>query len=314
MSVRVPGSIVVRTSLTNLARARARLADTQEQASSNLRINRPSDDPAGAARAAALRAERAANEQFLRNVDRGAARLQGAESALASASDAIVRARELAVQGANGTLDADARRALAEEVAVLFDELVTTANARHADGFAFAGTANATPAFAMAGTFAAGSPPVVTFTGSADEIELSVGPDQRVAVTLDGRRVFQGDADGNGTPEPGRADAFVTLGALWQALVDDDRDAVAATLEDLDRVQRQLELERASVGAEGARLEAAARRLADAGVETTRQLSAAQDADTLRVYSDLVNQSTALEAALEATARSVSPTLLDFLR
>jgi flagellar hook-associated protein 3 FlgL len=314
VSVRVPGSIVVRTSLANVAAARARLAVTQEQAASSLRINRPSDDPAGAARATSLRAEQAAHEQYARNVDRGVARLRAAEGALGAASEVVVRARELALQGANGSLDGDARRALAAEVAVLFDELVTAANSRHADGYTFAGTANATPAFAVTGAFAAGSPPVVTFAGSSDEIELAVGPDQRVVVTLDGRRVFLGDADGDTVPEPGRADAFATLGALWQALVDDDRDAVAATLGDLDRVQRQLELERATVGAEGARLEAAARRLADAGVETTRQLSSAQDADTVRVLSALVTQSTALEAALEAAARSVSPTLLDFLR
>lgn len=314
MSVRIPGSIVTRTSLFDVVRARARLARTQEQASSNLRINRPSDDPSGASRAAVLRAEQAAQLQYTRNVERGTDRLRAAESALGSASDAIVRARELAVQGANGTLDAVARRAIAAEVEVLFEELTGAANARHDDGWVFAGTANATPAFTVTGAFAAGAPPVVAFAGSSDEIELAFAPGQRVAVTLDGRRVFLGDGDGDTVPDAGRADAFATLGALWQALVDDDRDAVAATLDDLDRVQRQLELERARVGAEGARLDAAKSSLADAGVETTRQLSVTQDADTLRVLSDLVSQETALTAALEAAARVVTPSLLDFLR
>lgn len=314
MSVRIPGSIVVRTSLGDVVRARARLAVTQERASSSLRINRPSDDPAGASRAASLRAEQAAQLQYARNVERGADRLRAAESALAAAGEVLVRARQLAVQGANGTLDASARRAIAAEVEVLFGELLGAANARHADGWMFAGTANATPAFAVTGSFAGGAPPAVAFAGTPDEIELAVAPDQRVAVTRDGRRVFLGDEDGDATPDAGRADAFATLGALWQALVDDDRDAVAATLDDLDRVHRQLELERARVGAEGARLDAAKRTLAEASFETTRQLSITEDADMLRVLSDLVSQETALNAALEAAARAVTPSLLDFLR
>lgn len=314
MSVRIPESIVVRTSLANVLRARTRLAATQERAASSLRINRPSDDPAGASRATALRAEQAAHLQHARNVDRAVDRLRAVETALAKAGDALVRARELAMQGANGTLDATARHAIATEVEVLFGELLGAANAQHADGWLFAGTANAAPAFAVTGDFASGAPPVVAFAGTSDEIEVAIAPDQRVAVTLDGRRVFLGDGDGDGTPDGGRADAFATLGALWQALVDDDRDAIAASLADLDRVHHQLALERARVGAEAARLDAAKRALADASYETTRQLSLTEDADMLSVLSDLVSQETALNASLEAAARAVRPSLLDFLR
>jgi flagellar hook-associated protein 3 FlgL len=314
VSVRVPNSILSRTSLANIMQAHARLAATQERAASGLRINRPSDDPAGAARAATLRAESAAHAQHAKNVDRAWGRLAAAERALVAASDVLVRARELALQGANGTLDAQGRAAIAEEVAVLFDALVSAANERHESGWIFAGTASGAPAFSMTGSFSGGAPPTVSFDGDSTEIEVAVGASSTATVTLDGRRVFLGDADGDGVPEAGREDLFALLGDLWQALVDDDAAAVRGTLDRLERGQRQLELERARVGAYGARLENAGARLADAKVEDVRLLSATQDADTVQVLSDLVNQETALQAALEVTARILHPSLLDFLR
>lgn len=313
MSVRIPSSILTRNNLVNISQVQARLAVTQERASSGLRINRPSDDPAGAARASVVRSEAAAHAQFAKNVDRARARLAAAERALVAASDVMVRARELALQGANGTLDASTRASIAEEVAVLFEELVSAANTRHESGWIFAGTANGAPAFSIAGSFSGGAPPTVTYDGDASEIEVSVGERPTVTVTLDGRRVFQGDADGDGVPEAGREDLFAVLGDLWQALTNDDADAVRATLSRLERGQRQLEMERSRLGAFGARLEAAGARLADAKVEDVRLLSATQDADTVQVLSDLVNQETALRATLEVAARTLRPSLLDFL-
>ena len=43
------------------------------------------------------------------------------------------------------------------------------------------------------------------------------------------------------------------------------------------------------------------------------QLSDTEDADTARVFSDLVSQETLYRASLEATARALQPSLLDFL-
>jgi len=313
VSERVTGAMMMRNALANLDRARVRLAVTQEQAASQLRINRPSDDPGGASRAAALRAALAETARLRANVDQGRARLSAVEAALGQARDVLARARELAIQGANGTQDATTRAAIAAEIAVLFDELVAAGNADHDGSAVFAGTASDAPAFSTAGSFAGGSPPLVTFDGSADEIEISIGGGQRVATTLDGRRVFRGDADGDGAPDPGREDLFALLGDLWQALVDDDPAAVAGTLGRLERAQRQLELAVSEVGARGARLETAAERLAGTDVDLRTRLSNVQDADTLRVLSDLVSQETALRAALEATARALPPTLVDFL-
>ncbi|RIK98942.1 MAG: flagellar hook-associated protein 3 [Proteobacteria bacterium] len=314
MSLRITNSMLVRTALDGIARQRARLATTQEQASTGLRVNRPSDDPASASRAAQLRAETAANAQYRRNVAQADGRLVALEQSLRTAQGVVVRARELAIQGASGGLDADARRLLAVEVETLFDEMLAAANGRHAGAWIFAGTASDAPAFSRSGPFASGSPPpMVGFDGDSTEIEMAIDEDRRAITSFDGRRVFQGDADGNGAPDAGREDAFAALGELWRALDANDQAAVTATLDRLDRTQLQLELALARVGAIGNQLAGAEDALGLEALSLKRTLSDAEDADTEQVFSNLVAHQTALQASLESAVRAIQPSLFDFL-
>ena len=315
MTMRITGSMVVRSALNGMNAARRQLSITQEQSASGLRVNRPSDDPVAASRATQLRGESAEVEQYRHNVSQARARLGTTEDAISSAEDAVVRARELAIEGANGTLDANSRQTLAKEVETLHDELLAASNARSEGAWVFAGTANGQPAFTSSGPFVSGSPPpTVTFGGNSTQIEIAIDQGRRATATLDGRRVFQGDADGDGSPDPGREDVFAVLGELWRALDTNDQAAVSASLDRLDRVQGQFQLELAHVGAATQQLDAADQRLSSQGLVVTKSLSDAQDADTEQVFSRLVVQETALQAALESASRAVQPSLLNFLK
>jgi flagellar hook-associated protein 3 FlgL len=314
MSMRVTNSMVMRTALNGVFRAREQLSETQEQAASGLRVNRPSDDPPSASHATQLRGEGRAIDQYRRNIVQVRARLVTIEDAVSSAEDSIVRAREIAIQGANGTLDANGRRILAQEIETIFDEMVAAGNARNSGGWVFGGTANGVPSFISSGPFVSGSPPpTVAFGGNSTEIAVAIDEGRRATATLDGRRVFMGDADGNGLPDPGHEDAFAVLAELWRALDTDDQAAVAATLDRLDRTQLQFSLELAHVGAASQQIDGADDRLDLEKISVTRSLSDAEDADMEDVFSRLVAQETALQAALETTARAVQPSLLDFL-
>jgi flagellar hook-associated protein 3 FlgL len=314
MSMRVTNSMVSRTALAGVHRAREALSDTQEQAASGLRVNRPSDDPAAAGRAAQLRGDQRAIEQYRRNIVQARSRLVTIEDAVGSAEDTLGRARDLAMQGANGTLDAEARKILAREVETLFDEMLASSNARSSGGWVFGGSVTDTPAFASSGPFVSGSPPpTVSYGGNSAEVEVAIDEGRRAVTTYDGRRVFLGDADGDNATDAGREDLFAVVGELWRALDTNDQTAVAATLDRLDRGRLQLELELASVGASTRKLEVADDRLDLTKVTVTASLSDVQDAETEEVFSRLVAQETALQAALEAASRVVAPSLLDFL-
>ncbi len=316
MGLRITQAMLIRTSLADVTRARERLSVSQEMASSGLRINRPSDDPAGASAALLLRAGLDATDQFIDNVSRSQARVSITESAIADAGDVLVRAKELALAGANDTQDATTRRHIAREIEGLHASLVAQAQSTFSGGYLFAGFASDTAPFAVAGVFSDSPPssPSVAFVGDSNEIEVPIDQGITVRVGFDGRRIFMGDGDGDGSPDPGRQDLFQLLADLRDALMLNDAVAVRATLPRIDEGLDQLSGERTTVGASGSQLDAWELRLARRSEDLQSRLSDTQDADAAKVYSDLIQQQTALEAGLHAMSELVHTSLLDFLR
>lgn len=313
--MRVTESMIHRNALAGVTRQRQQLARTQEQAASGLSINRPSDDPVGAGLVVTLEARLAALAQQARNVNAAKARVGVGENAVADATQVLVRARELALQGANATQDASTRDILAREVAGLHATLLAGSNTRFDGGYLFAGYATGDAPFVASGPFSSPPPsaPSVSYVGDGNEIEIEAEDQLRIRVTSDGRRVFLGDGDGNGSPDAGREDLFAVLSDLWQALSSNDPAAVAATLPRIDRGLDQLNGERAALGASAARLEAAEQRLAMRRLQVETRLSEVRDVDMAAVVSNLVQQEAALQAGLSGMARLLHTSLLDFL-
>lgn len=316
MTLRITQAMMFRTALSNLDRQRAQLARTQEQASSGLRINRPSDDPLGAGAAVTLRAGRDAIRQLVRNGSGARARVAAAENAFANVNNVLIRARELAIAGANATQDGVTRAQIAEEVRGLHASILSEANTRFGGAYIFAGFASDAPPFELVGAFVEPPPsaPGVAFVGDANEIQVQIEEAVSVTIGANGQRAFQGDGDGDGAPDAGSEDVFAVLGDLWEALSSDDQAATAAVLPRIDVALDQLSSERTRLGAVATRIENASERLARRELDLETRLSEVQDADLARVVSNLVREESALEAGLAAMGRLLPPTLLDFLR
>lgn len=313
--MRVTEAMLHRTTLGDVSRQRARLARTQEQASSGLVINRPSDDPVGAGLATTLEARIAALAQQARNVSQARGRVAAGETAIADAVQVLVRARELALEGANGSQDATSRAQIAKEVQGLHDQMLALANTRMDGAYLFAGYATDAPAFSTTGAFSSPPPtvPAVTYDGDGNPIQVEIQDGVRVTVNGDGRRAFLGDADGNGVPDAGREDVFSVLGDLWQGLQNDDPAAVSAALPRIDRALDQLSLERTDFGAAAQQLDTAETQLGQRKLDAEKRLSTLRDADMATVVSNLAQQQAALQAGLQGMAQVVQLSLLDFL-
>lgn len=314
--MRVTQSMIIRSALGDLSRARLRLSQTQEKAASGLRINRPSDDPVGASAAMLLKRGLEATDQLQRNITQTRTRLSAGESAIANANDLLIRARDLAIQGANGTQNAATRAQLAEEVETLHAAMLAEGNSRIGGGHLFAGYASDTAPFVASGPFIDNPPssPTVAFAGDPSEVQVQIDEGVQARATANGQRVFMGDANGDGLVDAGREDLFQTLADLRQALATDDVPQIQASLARLDNGIQQLSLERTHFGAQLTRLDEFEERLDDRRVDLTTRLSDVQDADVAQVFSDLANQEVALQASLQVNARLIQPTLLDFLR
>ncbi|WP_028587052.1 flagellar hook-associated protein FlgL [Desulfocurvus vexinensis] len=137
--MRITNSMVYTSVIRNTNAALARYYALNEQNASEKRINRPSDDPAGTATVLSLRNHLAVLEQYQKNIDMASAALAAADDALGTVSELITSAKELAEQGATGTLSASQREILAEEVRQLMEQMLTQANTEYLGDSIFAG-------------------------------------------------------------------------------------------------------------------------------------------------------------------------------
>jgi len=87
-----------------------------EKLSSGLRINRAGDDAAGLAISEKMRSQIRGLNMAERNTQDGISLIQTAEGALQEVHNCLQRMRELAIQGANGTLDEKDRLAIQNEI------------------------------------------------------------------------------------------------------------------------------------------------------------------------------------------------------
>jgi flagellin len=111
------------TAQRNLATSAGSLATSMQRLSSGLRVNSAKDDAAGLAISERMNTQVRGLNVAARNANDGISLAQVAEGALGKVGDMLQRMRELAVQSANASNNADDRKALQAEVTQLRQEI-----------------------------------------------------------------------------------------------------------------------------------------------------------------------------------------------
>jgi flagellin-like hook-associated protein FlgL len=164
-----------------------KLVRAQEQLSSGKRILRPSDDASGTSTALSLRRQRGDIERFKAAVASSKPVMDASLSALGSAGQSVAQARELVIQGLNGTLGDNDRATLARAIEQIKGELMETANASFDGQHLFAGTSTDSAAFSS--TDAHGLTKV-SYQGNASARSVSIGRGADLDVFVSGERIF----------------------------------------------------------------------------------------------------------------------------
>lgn len=301
MSLRVTHRSLFTSNLTNLQSNLSRIQGTQGKLSSGRLLQAPSDDPGGTGAALRQRAEIARGTQLARNASDGLGWLETADSALDGVGNALQRVRELLVQAnSTGTLNQAGADAIASEILAIRDGLLSMANTQYLGRPIFGGTTAESHAY---------DPATGAWQGNTDAVERAVRPGTNVQVNVAGTDVF--GEPGNdvfayltGVADHLRAGAGAAEG--WSQL---SGDLAAADT----HLRRALDA-RSLVGARYAQLETMRDRTDQDLLLLRERLSEIEDIDLAATIVDLQLQETAYQAALSATARSVQPSLLDFLR
>ncbi len=165
------------------------------QLAGQTRILNLRDDPMAAAHATRYRSYTARLERFSENIETIRDRNVITEGYIQQAGDMLQRAREIAVQSANGTYTAEDMRHMATEIDQILNEMVEVANARGSDGTTiFSGDrGNQLPFRAVEGIRAGGERSVITevqYRGTINRQNAEIGENSFIQTNWPGNQVF----------------------------------------------------------------------------------------------------------------------------
>ncbi len=112
----------------SLANAQNNLAQSVQRLSSGLRINSAKDDAAGLSISQNMQSQINGTNQSIRNLSDATNLLQVADSSLATVQDMLLRLKQLATQGYDGSLSASQKLNIVQEMKELNDEINKTAS------------------------------------------------------------------------------------------------------------------------------------------------------------------------------------------
>jgi flagellin len=142
MGLRINTNVASLSAQRNLQKATNSLLKNFEHLSTGRRIARASDDAAGLAIATRLGAQVRSLNQASRNANDGISLVQTAEGSLDEISNVLTRARELAIESANGTLSGTDKDALQAEFASLLIQVDQIASSTNFNGIDLLNTAS----------------------------------------------------------------------------------------------------------------------------------------------------------------------------
>jgi flagellar hook-associated protein 3 FlgL len=308
MSTRITSSMMTRSVLADLNDIATKQDHTRRQMSSGKVITKPSDDPYAAARAMSLRSDLSRIKQHERNVQEAESWMTVTDTTLGSIGDLAQTARELVVQGATDTLPQTSRNAIADQIDHIVAGMKQEANSTYDGRYVLAGSrTNTRPYDSTLQVTDPSATPNDAYSGDAASQLREIGPSVTLAVNVRGDEVLGGTPGATGNMLNVLRDIATHLrSGDTAALGTNDLKAIT------DQVDNVLAV-RARVGAGMNRLETASSRLAEIEESTTSMLSNTEDADMAEVITNYSTQQAVYQSALNAGARIVQTSLLDFL-
>lgn len=312
MNVRVTALTQSNNSIANIRLRSAELAKYQNQTSTGLRVSKPSDDPGAFPALSQVKAASLRLGAYAQNVSDSTAVLNAGVSTLQDVNDALVRAKQIALEGADATANSDPNsiEALAVEVDGLIDRALKSANSTPDGKTIFGGTASDTAPFSVATTDANGRPATIAYDGAAQRARTLTGPNQTIDTRYTGDTVFQ---------KPG-ADVFQSLIALRDnlrnsALTGSARGAAfAQTITDLDASRNAIGETVAEQSSNLATLEAQAKLTDDVKLNADARIGELEGTDYAQAIVKMQENQTSLQAIYSVTSRLFESSLLDFIR
>ncbi len=284
------------------------LAKSQAQISAQKQVLNPSDAPDQAAAITRLKSVIGRNDTYSTALDTVQGRLETESTTLSSASDVLIRIKELAVQANNGTQGANSRTAIATEMKGLRDQLLSLANSTDTTGnYIFSGSKVRTPAFTADATGA------VSYQGDQTRMHVAIGDQRAIAVNRPGTNAFvrvvrtasDGTTSGTGF--------FQSIDDLIKGVKDGTSTVMQRGLTEMDALHQGVVLAQAEAGTDLKVVDQQRAVLDDTKLTLKTVLSNVEDLDMATAITNMQKLMLSLEAAQSSFAKVSQLSLFKYL-
>jgi flagellar hook-associated protein 3 FlgL len=228
--------------LANLATTQQQLQATQEQISSGVTINQPSDNPAELGDVLQLESNLGRVNQVTSNLGLVQGEVNTGESALENATSLMEQVTQLGAEGANSTSTATERTSLSQQVEQILSQLVSVSQTQYNGSYVFSGGDANSPSYQLDLNSAKGVDQLST-SPSTRLIQDATG--QTFAVSLTAQQIFD-DQNSDGTPAPDNV--FAAVNSLRVALANNDTTGIANAMTSVSTASNYLQQQLAFYG------------------------------------------------------------------
>jgi flagellar hook-associated protein 3 FlgL len=298
--------------LLNIQKNLDKVNNYQKMLSTGKQLTKPSDNPIDTAKSLSLRQAISNTEQYKRNIDDSLGWLNSTDVALSGMSSSFQRVRELILQAANDTTNADNRANMADEIESIKQSVVEIANTTHAGRYIFSGSMTKS------------SPLDVSYNYVGDGLNLTreVSKGNSISVNMTAGDILRVDTTVPYNANPIGGNSILVILDNLISLLNLEKDFglrppasdISAYLNQLDPVLDNLTNTASNIGVQINRLDDIQSRHEDALLNLTGLLSKKEDVDMTRLITQLQIAQNVHEASLAAAARIIQPSLMDFLR
>ena len=300
MATRVNLETFISSTLANVQKSTSNMSRLQEQISTGKKVNRASDDPAGARKILSLRSEDLRLDQYASNIQTATQSLDFNAAALSNTSDIVQRITELTMQGVSGATDQSGRTIIANEINQLLETIMQSANSQRLGRYTFAGTETTTEPF-VATRNSSGNISAVSYNGNRETIQYNVGPNTNTTVNLTGDEVFM------------KTRLFDTIVKIRDNLFDGAITFATNELTNLDNGAQNILNSIAKAGGISSTLELTGNRIDDTKLSLQEVLASAESADIAELVLKLTEQQSIFEASLSSGSYIFKTSILNYI-
>jgi len=283
------------------------MAITQQQISTGVRIGKPSDSPGDVADVLQLESQLGQVNRVISNLGQATGEVNTAESALNSATQLIDQVTSLGEQGANSTVSATERTALSKNVQDLLSQFVSLSNTQFDGKYVFGGDDPTQAAYQVN----LNNPNGVDRLNTAPATHLIQDANGTTfADSLSAQQIFD-----NRNPDDSLAsnNVFAAVNSLRTALANNDTSGIQTALASVQTASAYLSQQQAFYGNVQDEIQNATTVAQNFQIQDSASISTLRDTNMAEASTNLTQEQTSLDAAIQAQAAIPRTSLFDFL-